>query len=197
LFLAPEGPLLGIDVEQIAWRSKTVGSSEMLHAGGKTMRRLMTLLAATSLAICAAPFGRAESFDLPKPDALQVAKNAELKGDLERIHNNYILAVSYYKQALRADSKNPQLYNKLGISELKLGDRGAARKDFKQALKRDPRNISALNNLGAVAYLDKKYKDSVKYLKQALELDESSAAAHLNLAEAWMGMGQLDRAMTE
>lgn len=162
------------------------------------MRRLLTLLAATSLAICAAPFGKAESsLDVPKPDALQIAKAAETRGDLERIHNNYLLAANYYKQALRAQPKNPQLLNKLGISELKVGERGPARKYFSQALKADPRNISALNNLGAVAFLDKKYKNAVKYLKQALELNEYSAPAHLNLAEAWMAMGEVDRAMTE
>jgi tetratricopeptide (TPR) repeat protein len=162
------------------------------------MRRLMTLLAATSLAICAVPMSRAESaMDLPKPDALQVAKTAEMKGDLERIHNNNVLALTYYQQALRADPRNPALLNKAGITELKMGERGPAKKYFKLALKYDPRNISALNNLGAASYLDKKYKDAVKYLKQALELDESSAPAHLNLAEAWMGMGQIDRAMTE
>lgn len=162
------------------------------------MRKLMTLLAATSLAICAAPYSRAESsLDVPKPDSLQIAKTAEMKGDLERIHNNYLLAITYYNQALRADPRNPEIFNKLGISELKLGDRGPARKYFKQALKYDPRNVSALNNLGAVAYLDKKYKDSVKYLKQALSLDESNAPAHLNLAEAWLGLKEIDRAMTE
>ena len=32
---------------------------------------------------------------------------------------------------------------------------------------------------------------------QALELDESSAPSHLNMAEAWMGLGEVDRAMTE
>jgi tetratricopeptide (TPR) repeat protein len=158
----------------------------------------MMLLAATSLAICAGPLTRAESsLDVPRPDALQVAKTAEMKGDLERIHNNFVLAISHYEQALRSDPRNPTVLNKLGISELKIGERGPARKHFSQALKYDPRNISALNNLGAVAYLDKKYKNAVKYLKQALELDESSAAAHLNLAEVWMGMEQVDRAMTE
>jgi tetratricopeptide (TPR) repeat protein len=162
------------------------------------MRTLITLLAATSLAICAVPISRAESaMDLPKPDALQVAKTAEMKGDIERAHNNFYIAISYYQQALRADSRNSTLLNKLGISELKLGDRGPAKKYFKQAVKYDPRNINALNNLGAVSCLDKKYKDAVKYLKQALELDESSAAAHLNLAEAWMGQNKVDRAMTE
>jgi tetratricopeptide (TPR) repeat protein len=158
----------------------------------------MTLIAVTSLAICAAPACRAESIlDVPRPDVLQTAKNAEMRGDLERIHNNYFLAISFYKQVLRVDPRNPVVLNKLGISELKINDRGQARKHFSQALKCDPRNVSALNNLGAVYYLDKKYKNAVKYLKQALELNEYSAPAHLNMAEAWMGMGEIDRAMIE
>lgn len=162
------------------------------------MRTFMTLLAAASLAICAAPCAKAEaSMDLPRLDASQVARSLEMKGDIERVHNNYVLAISYYQQALRAEPKNPQILNKLGISELKAGERGTARKHFSQALKSDPHNISALNNLGAVYCLDKKYKHAVKYLKQALELSESSAPAHLNLAEAWMGLNEIDRAMTE
>ena len=153
-------------------------------------------LIVASLAICVSPLIRAElALDLPKTE--EIAKSAELKGDLERVHNNYLLAISYYQQALKVTPQNPALLNKLGISELKLGDRGQARKYFSRALKVDPKNISALNNLGAVAYLDKKYKTAVKYLKQALELDESSAPSHLNLAEAWMGLNQIDRAMTE
>lgn len=155
------------------------------------------MLITTGLAIFTTPLLWANSsLDLPKTTD-EVVKSAELKGDLERVHNNYYMAVSYYRQALRVDPRNATLLNKLGISELKLGDRGPARKHFNQALKADPKNISARINLGAVAYLDKKYKPAVKYLKQALELDESSAPAHLNLAEAWMGMGEIDRAMTE
>ena len=162
------------------------------------MRRLMAFIAVAGLGIGVASMARGESsLDVPKPDVLQSAKTAEMKGDLERIHNNYLLAISYYRQALRSDPKNPEVLNKLGISELKINDRGQARKDFSQALKRDPRNISALNNLGAVYCLDKKYKNAVKYLKEALELDETSAPSHLNLAEAWMGLEQIDRAMIE
>jgi tetratricopeptide (TPR) repeat protein len=89
------------------------------------------------------------------------------------------------------------IYNKLGITELQMGNRGPARKYFAQALKVDSRNVVALNNLGAVACTDGKYKLAVKYLKQALALDESDATAHLNLAEAWAGQDEMDRAMTE
>ena len=115
------------------------------------MRTILTLLAAASLAFFAAPRANAEaSMDLPRLDASQVAKSLEMKGDIERVHNNYLLAISYYQQALRAEPKNPQILNKLGISELKTGERGSARKHFSQAVKSDPRNISALKNLGAV-----------------------------------------------
>jgi tetratricopeptide (TPR) repeat protein len=195
---ANEGVSTGPDVEQIAWtfNQPPLGKCSTVEEG--TMRRLAMMLAAMSLAFCAAPYARAEStMDLPKTDALDVARTAEMKGDIARAKEDYTTAVTYYQKALRIDSRNSSLYNKLGICELKLNNRGPARKSFSQALKYDPRNISALNNLGATYYLDKKYKQSIKYLKEALELDESSAPAHLNLAESWMGLGEVDRAMTE
>ncbi len=64
-------------------------------------------------------------------------------------------------------------------------------------MKLDPQLISAVNNLGAVALMDRKYKAAANYFKQALAMDESVAATHLNLAESWMGMGEVDYAMTE
>ena len=164
----------------------------------QVMRKLAMVLTGMALVICSAPVMWANSVpDVPRTDSIEAARAAELKGDLARIHNNYPLAVSEYEKALRNDPQNPMLHNKIGIAELKLRNRGAARKQFNQALKIDPRNVSALINLGAVAYLDKKYKTSVKYLKQALELDESSAPAHLNLAESWMCLGEVDHAMVE
>ena len=161
------------------------------------MRRIM-MLVLIGIGLATMPHLRADSVaDVPRTDPLEAAKGSEMRGDLARIHNNYALAATEYQKALRVDPQNPMLHNKLGIAELKLGQRSMARKQFSQALKLDQRNVSALINLGAVAYLDKKYKQSVKYLKQALELDESSAPAHLNLAEAWMGLGEVDHAMVE
>ena len=162
------------------------------------MRRIVMMLAAMGLGLSASAYANTElAGDLPKVDRFEAVKSAELKGDLARIHENYWIAVSYYQQALRADPRNSELNNKLGIVELKLNNRGPARKQFSLAIKYDARNVSAPNNLGAVSFLDKKYKPAVRYLKQALVLDESSAPSHLNLAEAWMAMGEADHAMTE
>lgn len=162
------------------------------------MKRLVMMLVGASLLVGAATQGLAE----PDPNAtgqdkLSSARIAAEKGDLARVHKDYELAVSYYRTALRTDRQNAQIYNKMGISELQLHENSAARKHFIQALKYDHKNFAALNNLGTVAYLDKKYKSAVNYLKQALALNEASASAHLNLAESWMALGEADRAMTE
>jgi tetratricopeptide (TPR) repeat protein len=162
------------------------------------MKKLRMMLVATFVLVCAAPYGRsAPTSEPPSPEKLDAAKVAETKGDLARIRNDYASAASYYLTALHTDRQNAVLYNKLGIAELQLHSRGSARKYFSQALKYDPRFVAALNNLGAVAFLDKRYKPAIGYFKKALALDESNAAAHLNLAEAWMGLGDADRAMTE
>jgi tetratricopeptide (TPR) repeat protein len=160
--------------------------------------KTLTMMFAASLLICAAGYGRAASEpDAAKPDKIEAAKLAEQRGDLARVRSNYDLAAAYYQAALRVDRRNSVLYNKLGIAELQLHQKSLARRNFQLALKIDPQSVSAVNNLGAVALWDKKYKSAIDFFKQALAMDETSATTHVNLAEAWMGLGEMDRAMTE
>jgi len=162
------------------------------------MKTFGNILIVGVLGICGAGYLAAEpTAEGNTTDKTEVAKTSEMKGDLARIHKNYDAAVYDYLTALRAQPHNVAIYNKLGITQLQLHDRSAARKYFKQALKVDPRNASALNNMGAINYLDKKYNPAIKYYKEALALDESNAAYHLNIAEAWISLNQIDRGMTE
>ncbi len=135
--------------------------------------------------------------DLPNGISLETAKAAEEHGDLARARSDYLSAVVYYQKALRTGGPNAELYNKLGIVQLKLKSYGAARKSFLAAVKNDPHNANALNNLGALMCIQKKYRAALNYMKQALELDEENAAFHVNMAEAWAGMSRIDRAMNE
>jgi tetratricopeptide (TPR) repeat protein len=161
------------------------------------MKKLVLMMIA-GLLIYAGPFGRTDPAPNPAAnDQQEGAKKAEERGDLARVRNNYSLAAAYYQAALRISRQDANLYNKLGIVQLQQNSRGAARKNFTLALKYDPKLIPAENNLGAVALMDKKYKAAVAYFKEALAMDETVAATHLNLAEAWMGLGETDRAMTE
>ncbi len=159
---------------------------------------ILILATATLLAIPSAT-----AWAVPPPSSLtadtrqQTAKDYEVKGDVARAREQFSSAVDWYDLALRYNNRDSGLYIKLGIADMKLGAMDDARKAFATAVKRDPSNVDALNNLGAVYCLQRKYKPSVRYLKDALALDEAKAATHLNLAEAWMGQHQTDRAMTE
>jgi tetratricopeptide (TPR) repeat protein len=162
---------------------------------------ILTLATAATLAIPIAA-ARAEvppalPTSLAADTRQQLARNLELKADVARAREQYYIAANWYIAALRYDAANPSLYIKLGITEMKIGDMDTARKDFALAVKHDPSNVDALNNLGAVYTLQRRYRPAVRYLKEALALDESKAATHLNLAEAWAGQKQMDRAMTE
>ncbi|MGA2352708.1 MAG: tetratricopeptide repeat protein [Terracidiphilus sp.] len=160
------------------------------------MRKVAMMLMAAGLLICAAPYGRTDP-SAPKNDKLENARKAEEKGDVARVKKNFAVAGAYYQAAIHYSRQDARLYNKLGIVQLQQGQRGAARKNFSQALKLDPQLVAAVNNLGAASLLDKRYKSAVDYFKQALAMDETSAATHLNLAESWMGLGEVDHAMTE
>ena len=159
------------------------------------MERTLILFAAMLFGI----FAGAASWgaDVPSADKVQLARTEEFKGDSARMHNNNAEAVYYYRSALHINNQNSVLLNKLGVAELQTGDRGGAHKHFNQAVKYDPRNVPAWNNLGVLACVERKYSAAVRYLKSALALQETNASAHLNMAEAWFGLGEVDRAMTE
>lgn len=125
------------------------------------------------------------------------ARAYEENGDIARARQNYGGAEDWYVAALTQQRKNPELYNKLGIVQMKQGEMDAARRSFSEAIKQDRHSAHALNNLGAVYCLQKKYKPALKYLKRALALREDSPSTHLNLAEVWIGLHRIDRAMNE
>jgi tetratricopeptide (TPR) repeat protein len=159
----------------------------------------MWMIGWMAMAFSTAAYAKADPFaaDVARAEKIKIAQTAELRGDLARIHENFTEAAGFYKQAIRATPGEAKLYNKLGISYLQMHQFGPARKAFSESVKHDPRFINAYNNLGATEVLDKKYNSAIQHLKRALELDETSAPAHLNMAEAWAGLEQMDRAMTE
>ncbi len=162
------------------------------------MKKLASIVAAMSLLSSAAAFAwRAPMRDLPKGISLETASAAEQKGDIARAHQDYQSAVAYYQRAVRAGGADADLYNKMGIAQIKLKDNSGARKSFLAAIKADPHSATSLNNLGALMCIEKKYKPALTELRQALELDEANASYHVNMAEAWMGLNQIDRAMNE
>jgi len=121
----------------------------------------------------------------------------ERAGDDARVQKDFTLAIQYFQAALRKDRKNAVLYNKLGLSELKINDLAAARVDFERAFKRNSKYAEAVNNMGAVDYMNKNYGSAVKNFKKAVALEETRATFHVNLGAAWFSQKKLDRAVME
>ena len=162
------------------------------------MKRLLMMLAVMSLLFGVVAYAKTNpATAAANKDKMEAARLAEEKGDLDRLHKDYESALSHYYSAVRINTKSPDLYNKMGIAEMQLKQWGPARKDFARAIKLNPQFFAPLNNLGVLDLLDKRYKSSINYFKQALALDETNAHTHLNLANAWMGLGNTDYAMTE
>ena len=85
------------------------------------MKRLGMMVMATVLGLGAAGYVSAEDpADTTKADSSHAVVTAETRGDLARLHNNYDTAISYYMAALRATPNSPDLYNKMGITELTI-----------------------------------------------------------------------------
>ncbi|MGO9637801.1 MAG: tetratricopeptide repeat protein [Terracidiphilus sp.] len=159
------------------------------------MRKQMMMLAVMGLLIGASAYGKTTP---ASPAAkIEAARVAEEKGDLDRLHKEYGSALSHYQSAVRVNTKSADLFNKMGICEIQLKERSSARKDFLRAQKLNPQFFAPINNLGVLDLLDGRYKPSITYFKQALALDETNAHTHLNLASAWMGLGDVDHAMNE
>jgi len=121
----------------------------------------------------------------------------EKAGDLARLHKDYDLAIQDFQAALRKDRKNPALYNKLGLSELKKDDLEQARFYFEKAVRLNPKYAEAVNNIGAVEYMHKNYGPAAKYFKKAVALDETRSTYHVNLGAAWFSQKKMDRAIAE
>lgn len=121
----------------------------------------------------------------------------EAKGDNARFNKDFDSAVRYFDAALHKDAKNPVLYNKLGLSYLRMNDLKAARFNFQKAGKRDSKYADAMNNLGAVYYMQKDFGAAARQFKKAVALDETRSTFHVNLGAAWFGQKKLDRAVAE
>jgi tetratricopeptide (TPR) repeat protein len=134
--------------------------------------------------------------DKPDMQSMTLAQ-LETNADVARARKDYSLAIQYFRAALKKDRKNPVLYNKMGLAQLKNNELGAARVSFENAVKRNSKYADAVNNIGAVAYMQKNYGSAAKHFKKAVALEETRPAFHVNLGAAWFSQKKVERALTE
>ena len=98
---------------------------------------------------------------------------------LER--GRYRQAADLFTAAIAERDNAANALSKRGVCHLRVGDRGAAERDFRAALGEDPRCLSAMVNLGDLLLEEGKLGDARLHYEAALRIDETYATAHHNL----------------
>lgn len=135
----------------------------------------------------------------PPPEAS--VQELEERGDQLRAEKAYLDAIDYFQAALKKlppkDLKAAVEYNKIGITQLRLGRYYDARKNFEKSVKINPKYAFAVNNVAVANYLNKKYGRAIKYYKRALEMEPENASFHSNLGSAYFAKKDLEKAVVE
>jgi tetratricopeptide (TPR) repeat protein len=125
------------------------------------------------------------------------ATQLEVAGDEARAAKDFDLANEYFQAAIRRDSRNPVLYNKLGLSQLQMNNLRSAKYSFQKAVKYNSKYADAINNIGAVHYKQNDYSAAARQFKKAVALDETRPSFHVNLGATWFAQKKLEGAIAE
>jgi len=107
------------------------------------------------------------------------------KGEFLRAIELYDEAIFYFKQALRAESEEPLIYNNIGIVYHQRGLYQQAENEFLKAVKLNPNYAEAHNNLGSTYARQNLPNKAIAEFKAAIGIDSSYANAYLNLGMAY------------
>ena len=113
------------------------------------------------------------------------ALGPEQQANLYMARKMYDEAIDFYQQALKTGSRDPLLWNRLGVAWQFQGNMRQAQRAYKRAYQLDRKSARALNNLGTTFYMVGRHKKSLKYYRRALQLDPDNSSFHLNLGTAY------------
>jgi tetratricopeptide (TPR) repeat protein len=128
------------------------------------------------------------------PDALAGKFNAQANQLLAA--GNARAAAEAYREALRADPKNPQLRYNLSLALDKLGDRAAEEQELKKVIQLNPDLAVAHNQLGVLALQANRTSEAEQEFKKAIAGDPRYAEAQNNLGVVYSREGQDQAAAT-
>jgi tetratricopeptide (TPR) repeat protein len=161
------------------------------------MRKTIVRVLAVAIFLGVGQFAFSAEPDQSKATGSMTAAQLEASGDEARATKDYQKALEYFQAALHRDSKNPALYNKLGLTFLRMNNLSRARFNFEKAVKRNSKYADAINNLGAVLYMERSYGAATRQFKKAIALDETRPSFHVNLGATWFAQNKPDRALAE
>jgi tetratricopeptide (TPR) repeat protein len=97
----------------------------------------------------------------------------------------YEQAIEAFRELSKAEPRNAQYPNMIGIAYLSLSQFGQARRYFTQALKADKRYVSARSNLGMAWYMQRDYRRAIREYQRAVAIAPAEANVYANLGYAY------------
>ena len=108
----------------------------------------------------------------PKPyiDALSAARKGNSKE-----------AIRLFKQTIVSYPQYAPAYTNLGLQQLHIRNRSAAKINLTKAITLKPNNPISYNHLGVIARINGNFDEALKLYQKSLDLNEDYALAHLNM----------------
>jgi tetratricopeptide (TPR) repeat protein len=146
---------------------------------------LIIFFAASNPLNAALPENTQQPGETQEPAARTPRQIAELKADIFMARKMYSDAIDAYEELLKAEPKNAELLNKIGVGYSSLNKLDRAKKYYERAIKANPKFSSALNNLGTVHFYQRKFRRAIKTYERAIALRPDSATFYGNVGHAW------------
>ncbi|MEO6817937.1 MAG: tetratricopeptide repeat protein [Edaphobacter sp.] len=133
---------------------------------------------------------------LPDP-ATATPEKLETAADVLRARRYPEDALDFYADALKRGANEVEILNKMGVTELEIGNHQVARAFFQRVVHLKRKNPDGWNNLGAVEYLEGQNESAISDYKKAIKLNKKSAPFHSNMGTAYFQRKDFDRARKE
>ena len=104
-------------------------------------------------------------------------------------------AIQTYQKAVELAPGKAEFYHNLGFAYAQGGHWKEAERMYRAALQRDGQLVEALFNLGYLCLEGKRFAEAAERFQAVIELDPGRESGYLNLASAWLGQGELEKAI--
>ncbi|MCW5211313.1 tetratricopeptide repeat protein [Desulfobulbus sp. TB] len=123
---------------------------------------------------------------------LVTAGSAAAHGGISKLPDS--VQIMQYKMLLYMDSEDVANRNNLAMAYFRSNELEEATQQLEKVLKLDANNFDALDGMGIVLLRQKKGKEAVKFLEQALALNEKDMMVYVHLSLAHQQLNQPDLA---
>ncbi len=116
------------------------------------------------------------------------AGSAAAHGGISKLPDS--VQIMQYKMLLYMDSDDVATRNSLAMAYFRTNELAESAQQLKEILKLDANNFDALDGMGIVLLRQKKGAEAVKYLEQALALNDKDMMIHVHLSLAHQLLNQ-------